>query len=178
MTEKSRTKYIVLGIISIKPATGYDIMQTIKNSTNYFWSESEGQIYPTLAKCVSNGYATCHETTENGRNKKIYTITKEGQQLLKSWLEEKPQRNSVRNEFILKLFFAKNVYKEKVLEFIQDFIDNHHKELQELELLFSTLTSSKDPHQPFWLATLEYGIAIIKAELEWAQRTITNLNLE
>ena len=45
---ENKTKYAVLGMLSFAPKSGYEISQMIKNSTAFFWSESDGQIYPIL----------------------------------------------------------------------------------------------------------------------------------
>lgn len=173
MSERSRTKYIALGILSIEASSGYDIAQTIKSSTNYFWSESEGQIYPTLAKCVADGLATFKEDSDNGsRIKKTYTITKKGQKVLTEWLEKKPQENRMRSEFLLKIFFARNISKEKVLSHLEDFISTQKEELKSFKETKKQLINSRDPHQPFWLSTLNYGLESTKAELTWAQNTL------
>lgn len=173
MSERSRTKYIVLGMLSIEPSSGYDIASAIKNSTKYFWSESEGQIYPTLAKCVNEDLATCKEDSDNGsRIKKIYTITKKGQKVLNEWLDKKPQESLVRSEFLLKLFFSKNISKEKVLLHLEDFISKQKEELKSFNEIKKQLRNNDAPHQPFWLATLNYGLESTKAELKWAQNTL------
>jgi PadR family transcriptional regulator AphA len=173
MSERSRTKYIILGMLSIEPSSGYDITQSIKTSTAYFWSESEGQIYPTLAKCVNDGLATCKEDPQSSsRIKKIYTITPKGQDVLNEWLEKKPQESLVRNEFLLKLFFAKNISKEKIISHLEDFINDQKASLGTFDNINKQLMQIESPHRPYWLASLNYGIAATKAELEWAQSTI------
>ncbi len=177
MLERSRTKYIILGMLSIEPASGYDITQSIKSSTAYFWSESEGQIYPTLAKCVADGLATCEEdsVSSNSRIRKIYTITTKGQEVLNEWLEKKPSNSLIRNEFLLKLFFAKNICKEKILAHLEAFIKDQEVSLNAFENINKQLMQIEDQHKPYWLASLNYGIATTKAELEWAQNTLREL---
>ena len=108
MSNKSRTKYTVLGMLSIEPMSGYEIKQAIQRSTGFFWSESEGQIYPALAECVEKGWATYQEeaTKTTSRTKKTYKITNVGKKELTSWLSKKVQPNMLRNELLLKLFFG------------------------------------------------------------------------
>lgn len=35
MSERNRTKYIILGMLTIKPSSGYEINKMIKNSGSY-----------------------------------------------------------------------------------------------------------------------------------------------
>lgn len=178
MSDRSRTKYIILGMLSIEPSSAYDIMQKIKSSTNYFWSESEGQIYPTLAKCVRDELATCvKDSQNNGRLKKIYTITTKGRELLIEWLEKSPQDASVRNEFLLKLFFARNISTDTTILHLENFINKRQEELQSFKNINKELLLNHDLHKPFWLATLKYGIENTKSELEWAKSTLKSFKL-
>ena len=64
MNNRSRTKFTILGMLTLGKLTGYEIIKMIKSSTNYFWSESEGQIYPALNQCVVDGLATCKEENQ------------------------------------------------------------------------------------------------------------------
>lgn len=179
MKKCNRTLYTVLGMLTIKPMSGYEIAKAVRNSTSFFWSESEGQIYPALKECVKLSLATCQEAsqTENTRAKKIYKITPQGKKELTAWLSEKVQPALVRNELLLKLFFGKNTNpKECIHHLIQ-----YEKENQSLLKIYKNLELSlkseyKDsPHLIYWLITLDFGIKITHTELKWTRETITLL---
>src|SRR5260221_14788803 len=76
MNSKSRTKYTILGMLTIAPMSGYEIKKAIQRSTAFFWSESEGQIYPALAQCLEKGWVTCQAASSktSSREKKTYKI--------------------------------------------------------------------------------------------------------
>src|ERR1019366_7085651 len=44
----NRTAPAVLGALSVAPMTGYALREAIRDVLGHFWSESFGQIYPTL----------------------------------------------------------------------------------------------------------------------------------
>ena len=44
MAKENKSKYAVMGVLSICPASGYDIKKFMECSTSNFWSESYGQI--------------------------------------------------------------------------------------------------------------------------------------
>ena len=44
------SRYAVLGMLSIRPMSGYDIKQAIGESVVHFWDESYGRIYPSLQR--------------------------------------------------------------------------------------------------------------------------------
>lgn len=172
MNKRKRTKYTVLGMLTIEPMSGYEIRQTIKTSTAFFWSESEGQIYPALTECVETGLATCREKiSKDNRIKKIYTITKKGRKALSDWLAEEVQPSTIRNELLLKLFFGNNISEEENLLHIKNQEKKLKKHLKMLEGLYHQLSvdEKNSPHLKYWLITIDYGIKIVKAKLKWCQ---------
>lgn len=179
MNGKNRTKYTILGMLAIEPMSGYEIKKAIERSTAFFWSESEGQIYPALAQCVEKGWATCHEegSKTSARTKKIYKITRAGKEELTSWLIKKVQPNLLRNELLLKLFFGKNAKEQENMHHVRV----HEKEVKEGLNLFISIrdnlktTYKNSPHLKYWLITLDHGITMSKAELKWCKDTLMTL---
>ena len=119
MTKTNKTRYAILGMLSIAPMSGYEIRQTMQQSTANFWSESDGQLYPTLAKLTTLGFVSCKADKASVREKKVYHITTKGITELKNWLAQKSETHIIRSEFMLKLFFGANVSPEISLEHIQ-----------------------------------------------------------
>lgn len=179
MKTENRTRYTVLGMLAIENLSGYEIIKIIKSSTNHFWSESEGQIYPALAKCVKDGLATCKEYSaeKTGRAKKIYSITEKGKKELNAWLKKETHPALIRNELLLKLFFGKNIPIEDNIHHIV-----HYKKQLESELILYkkiraeiAIKNKKSPHLKYWLMTVDYGIEISQAELSWCKKSLKNL---
>lgn len=59
--------------------TGYDLMKKIEEETG-FWRPSSGSIYPLLASFEAAGWIT--HRPGNRREKKIYTLTEKGEEVL------------------------------------------------------------------------------------------------
>ncbi|KTC93161.1 MULTISPECIES: PadR family transcriptional regulator [Legionella] len=182
MKERSRTKYTVLGMLALEDLTGYEIIKMIQSSTNYFWSESEGQIYPTLAQCVADGFATCKEEKSEkiNRTKKVYSITSLGKKELIYWLKKEPQSALVRNELLLKLFFGGNIDKRDNIHHVVHRQKEIEAEMESYKKLREEIVSEhkNSPHLKYWLITLDCGIKSSKAELAWCQETLKILESE
>lgn len=180
MKEKSRTKYTVLGILAIEPFTGYEILKVIETSTNHFWSESEGQIYPALAQCVKDGYATCKQDNlkDSKRIRKVYTITTKGRKALKEWLQKQAQPPLVRNELLLKLFFGNNVGEQSNLDHLLKCKKEVEEECSTYKVIKEDLIKNykNSPHLKYWLITLDYGIKLTKSKLAWCKESIKALS--
>ena len=105
----NKTQYAILGALSIQPMSGYEIKKMMAGSTNYFWSESNGQIYPTLAKLAKAKLVTIEEQMTGSKQRKVYSLTKSGKNSLQQWLRESVEYSPQRDELLLKLFFGKNI---------------------------------------------------------------------
>jgi len=179
MRKQNRTKYTVLGMLSLENMTGYEITKIIKVSINNFWAESEGQIYPALAQCVDEELATCKEvkTKENKRSKKIYSITAKGKKELKEWLKKEAQETQVRNELLLKLFYGANIDSKDNIQHLTHHQKQVENELASYEVLQENLKKDhKDsPHLKYWLITINCALKILKAELAWCKESLKTL---
>jgi PadR family transcriptional regulator, regulatory protein AphA len=123
MAKGNRTIFTLLGMLSIEPISSYESKQAIHNSTAFFWSESEWQIYPTLAECVKKGFAACREENLNNaqRIKQIYKIMPKGKQALTDWLTKTVNPSIVRNELLLKLFLGAYISISENIHHIKNF---------------------------------------------------------
>lgn len=107
MPRSSRTPYAVLGALSHGPKSGYDISRLFERSAMFFWNESYGQIYPTLKKLKDRGLVTMQRDERDvGPDRKVYTLTEEGRDELDRWLRQPSSPHSVRDEYLLKLYFG------------------------------------------------------------------------
>src|ERR1700694_4574756 len=109
MAKENKSKYAVLGALSVCPGSGYDIKKLMEQSTSNFWNESYGQIYPILKQLVEEELATSRAEKQEGKPERyIYTLTEQGREELQRWLAEPVERMVERNELLLKLFYGRH----------------------------------------------------------------------
>jgi DNA-binding PadR family transcriptional regulator len=104
--ELSPTAYVILGMVRTAPKSGYEVKALVDQSTRFFWAASYGQIYPELRRLAEAGLIEGTEAPRNGRKRTEYRITKRGRQELRAWLRKPPTTFELRDEGLLKLFFA------------------------------------------------------------------------
>lgn len=178
MRRTNKTQYTILGMLAIRPMSGYEIQHTMKKSTSYFWSESAGQIYPTLAKLLKGKYIVCSSEAHNGKRvSKIYQLTKKGTAVLKDWLPQKTTKQPRRDEALLKLFFGKNMSQEQCIKLVLKRKQDGEEYLQELLALKKELqqNSAKNEDIPYWMITLDHGLHTTRAEIEWCDSVMRML---
>lgn len=174
----SKTKFAILGMLTIEPMSGYQIKQTMLTSTSYFWAESDGQLYPYLSKLLEENAVTCEiETSEGGRQRKIYHITERGKEVLQDWLLEDENKFHIRNEFMLKLFFGANRPVAANIAQIEEMIRKARRYASLIEGISKRIAKEEagSPHLPYWLLTIEQGKVVEEAKIKWGEEAIKTL---
>lgn len=129
MARKNTLRYILLGLLSKKKMTGYELNQSFKNEIGEFWQAKHSQIYPELARMEERGIIK-HEVEITGMKleKKVYQLTDEGKALLNEWIRTPTNELPVnRDEFVLKLYFVKDVNDPMLREIIEQQRDLHEE---------------------------------------------------
>jgi len=180
MSRDNKSKYAVMGILSMEPMSGYSIKKTIEAGLTNFWSESYGQIYPILRSLVAEGLATATTEEQTGKpNRHIYALTDAGRADLMEWLTRPVDYDPGRIEILLKLYFGWQMPVEESLRHVGE----HRKTQEALLDKYSSIEEwlianyASHPGLPYWLMTISYGRHFSRAAVEWANETMTALEL-
>ena len=171
MAIEKKIDYVILGLLSHEDLTGYEIKKRMDTSLKYFWGASYGSIYPALSDLVERGLANKRDGAENKRNKIIYSITEEGRKYLKEWLQMPAEKDELRYETLLKLFFGNEGGVLQAISHIDAFQEKIEGELPYLIGAADTLKKNidvDDTHK-YYLLTVEFGIKAYRAYLEWCE---------
>lgn len=170
MANDKKTDCVILGFLSHEPMTGYEIKKRIDSALQFFWSAGYGSIYPALSALEKNGYVTKENTSNNKREKIVYSITAEGRSVLLQWLSDPNAKDELRYETLLKLFFGGSLTKEQTSARIEAFESKVNAELPFLEMCQTNLMKCKDdPDHLNFLLTVRFGIETYKGYLRWCK---------
>jgi len=78
-------QFAVLGMLKLRPMTGYEIKQAYQKGPANFMPISFGQIYPALAK-LGKEKLVRQDQQPGSRGSIRYFITGKGKEALRSWL--------------------------------------------------------------------------------------------
>ena len=117
--ELSPTAYVILGMVRDGPRSGYEIKALVDGTTRFFWAASYGQIYPELKRLSEAGLVEGVDSPTGGRRRTVYEITADGEEELKAWLRQPPVTYEMREEGLLKLFFADALPREEAVEILR-----------------------------------------------------------
>ena len=176
----SSSKFALLGVLSLKPSSGYDIKQFVKGSIGHFWNESYGRIYPLLKELAKEGLIVQQRGAKaSGRpERQVYAITPKGEAALRHWLEQSPRNEPARSELLLKLFFADRIPPELSAQHVRE-----KKQLEETKLAIYRQTEESikrhyptHPGLPYWLMTISFGRHMAQGLVAWCDETLETLS--
>jgi PadR family transcriptional regulator AphA len=168
------TAYVILGMLRNEPRSGYEIKRMVDRSTRFFWAASYGQIYPELRTLADAGLVESESQPTGRRKRTVYRLTTAGREELRSWLDRAGARLEVRDEGLLKLFFAGAAEPGKAAEIIdakQRLMEEKVAALREIEPLAAALASS----DPFPYLVLRYGLESSEWVIDWCERARAEL---
>jgi DNA-binding PadR family transcriptional regulator len=165
MKSLSGTAYVILGIIGFGAQTGYDIKRIVDESIRFFWAASYGQIYPELRRLEQAGLIEGQSSPTGARKRTEYRLTDEGRAELVRWLELPPSVMELRDENLLKLFFADSLRLEQALEQLR-MRRRGHEEF----LAFMRELEARPGDDPMFVdLVLRYGIAYGEFNVAWCK---------
>jgi PadR family transcriptional regulator, regulatory protein AphA len=167
MEQLSATAYVILGMIRGEPRSGYEIKALVDGSTRFFWAASYGQIYPELKRLSEAGLVVGVEAPTGGRRRTVYEITADGEEELKAWLRQPPGTYEMREEGLLKLFFADALPPQGAAEILRAMRAHRLDVAAQLRAMEPMALEKEDP---FPLIVLRGGIEFTEWFADWCER--------
>lgn len=178
MSKENKSRYAILGLLSLAPQSGYDIKKTVSVSISNFWQESYGQIYPMLRQLTAEGLVLKQvEQQANRPDRHVYELTERGWEELRRWLADPVERQVERNELLLKLFFSHQAAPAVSIAHLQRYrvlLDENLRRYEQLEAEIRQQYAGA-AGLASWLITLSYGKHTARALLDWCDETIATL---
>jgi DNA-binding PadR family transcriptional regulator len=160
---------VILGMLQWTPRSGYDVKTVVDRSTRFFWAASYGQIYPELRRLERDGLIAGERAGEDGRRRRAYRLTRRGRARLRAWLLAPEAGYELRDEGLLKLFFADALEPEEALAVLRALRADRQAvadKLRQVRREHAHVLSRR----PFPSLVLEYGIEQHEWMVDWCRR--------
>jgi DNA-binding PadR family transcriptional regulator len=174
-------KYAIIGLLSVKPQTGYELKANFDQAIRYLWKADQAQIYRTLRDITREGFAVPRTIQQVGRpNKKVYELTPAGEDEFRRWLSGPLPPNEQRNAELVQIFFSGRISDTEILANLKRVRENLKAGLAGLlsletdSELFAVSTTSSRVHF-FFEMTRQLGIRSAKLNLEWIEEAIARI---
>jgi len=167
-------KYAILGFLSWRPLTGYDLKKLFSEAMFIYWSGNNNQIYRTLLELNKEGWVTSEvEHQEVGPSRKVYTITEEGLAELRQWLVTSPDLPQLRNSFLIQLAWADQLKPDE----LDALLDKYEHEVQMQALIYreekhrNRINPARTERESYlWNMISNNWISFYENELAWVHR--------
>jgi PadR family transcriptional regulator, regulatory protein AphA len=163
---------VVLGLLAMRPRSGYDIKRVVDRSTRFFWAASYGQIYPELKRLEKAELIEGEDMPNGGRERRVYKLTPAGHEALVEWLFGSTVTIELRDESLLRLFFADSLPHEQALMLLEGRKRGHEEFLATLREI-EALPGGKDP--TFVDLVLHWGIDFNEWGAQWCEQQLRRL---
>ncbi len=165
-------RHAILGFLSWKPFTGYELKKRFADSLSFHWSGNNAQIYGSLVKLHEEGLVTIEVRQQDKRPaQKIYTITEAGRRELKAWLLAEPELPELRNLFHIRLAWAELLGSrelELAIEAYGRLLEAQVLMCRETRRRGSEETPNRSPRESFiWKSVEDNRIEGFERELAW-----------
>jgi PadR family transcriptional regulator AphA len=175
INDKNKTRYVILGLLNEEKLSGYEIKRMIDMRLSFFWNESFGQIYPELRRLASEELVIASGNSGGrGKESKKYEITDRGRAELQEWLKAPVEKELIRYEILLKLYFSNAASSGTMLEHVREFEINHRRQQELFKKSEAQLRRDIDLHSNHRqiLMVLSFGQKVWKAYADWCGETI------
>lgn len=167
-------KYVILGYLSWRPMSGYDIKKIIADSETLPWSANNNQIYRALVDLHRAELATKSVEAQVGSpNRHVYTITDAGIDALKQWVLHVPEPPETKKPFLDQLLWADCLTTKEIDELLGAYLN-----IVGEKLFFLRVQADQKPNMPdrtaretyVWEMIQHNWIMHYELELKWVRQ--------
>lgn len=164
--------HAVLGLLAIRPSTGYELTQRFDLSLAHSWHASHSQVYPALAKLETAGLVEV--LSEGPRRSRTWGITAAGRDELRHWLVETEVDRGQRNESGVRWFLFQLLDPADRREVIEREIDYVQRTGAMLDALAAEAEATPDDPSPLE-PTIDLGQRVNAVMREWLHDQLAGL---
>jgi len=109
------TSFAILGMLSLRPWTAYELTRQLRRSLDLCWPKAESVLYDEPKRLVRLGLATSRQEPAGRRSRTVYEITGAGRAALADWLATRPAPPRFESEPLLRILYADQGSKQDAL---------------------------------------------------------------
>ncbi|MFN8413472.1 MAG: PadR family transcriptional regulator [Anaerolineales bacterium] len=174
-------KHAILGFLSFRDLSGYDLKKGFDRSVRHFWPANQSQIYRTLTQLDEEGFVQKEVVEREERlDMKIYSITDAGRAELHQWLSTPLPELDNREPFLIQVFFGGQLSNEEIIDLMKAKLKSIEERLAVYKIIYqSNQTSSQNIENKravfLSLLTLEVGYQSDQTSAVWLRSAIQRI---
>ena len=175
-------EHILLGLICMAPASGYDLKRVFAATPMGLYQPSSGALYPALRRLELRGLVRAQADTgvagQSSRHRRVYEPTQTGRAAHLRWLRTPVEPATAPRD--LGLHLMRFVMMEHLLSTgeVLTFLQNLAGALAALTAQLEQYSGGADLTDRHPRLAIDHGLAVHRASLRWAENTIEALRQE
>lgn len=174
-------EHVILGLLLIQSLTIYGLNQAFKQGISMFYSASYGSLQTSVKNLLAKGMIVYQQQVDNGRTKKVYSITDQGRAEFFQWMSAEVPENKLEVTALSKVFFLGLVEDVETrrqivrgilqkIELVQSQLSGMDQQLSQYEVPDAYSAIFK-----YQMKTLDYGIQSHAFGRQWFQALLDEL---
>ena len=175
--------YIILGLLLLQSRTIYQLQQRIDEGLSLMYSSSMGSIQAAIKKLLKCEYIRFDEIIENGKYKKVYSITETGRQYFFEWVNKPISEQGIRSPELVKVYFmgfANQKSREESISQHLTYLKEQYCVLETICEEAKTFKISDETKDIFHYQTVSafYGRDLMKFNINWYEQLLDRIRRE
>jgi PadR family transcriptional regulator, regulatory protein AphA len=129
----STTSHAILGLLSLRPWSTYELAKQMQRSLDWFWPRAERKLYEEPKRLVAAGFAKSTQEMTGSRPRTVYAVTAQGRRAMRRWLDLPPEPPTLEFEGMVKVFFADGGTLEQLRTNLHSIAETAEARIVELE---------------------------------------------
>lgn len=139
------TKHVILGLLDVKPMSGYDLERNMKISLESLWAATYSQIYPTLHKLKAAGLIFAEDKPQKRRQRTVYSLTEAGKEELERWINAPVHYLPYRDPFRLWASYLDRIPASNAHQYITEHIAHNEARAAYLDATVDAILTGSHP---------------------------------
>jgi DNA-binding PadR family transcriptional regulator len=167
-------RHAALGLLSRRPASGYDLLKVFEASMANVWPATQSQLYGELNKLADTGLIEAAELGPRGR--KEYAITEAGRAELRRWMTSPQEDPAFRSAQLLRVFLLDGLPRGEARAYLTALRAHAASEHRRYARIRENNDWREDDEAFFARAALENGLRFTQMEADWASWVLDELD--
>jgi DNA-binding PadR family transcriptional regulator len=151
----------LLGLLAMKPRTGWELYAAFEESIGQFWSMTRSQVYRELLAMAGRGLVEFGSA--GPRERRLCTITSAGRAAFLAWIARMPGEELIRFPLLLTVFFGEDVPPQMLVDACTEHRRRHAERLTAYEAELPGVRAQ----MTYGALALDFGIAYERMVLAW-----------
>jgi PadR family transcriptional regulator, regulatory protein AphA len=172
------TSYAVLAQVAVRPWSAYELAEQRVRYFRYVWPRAESAIYREVKRLAEMGLLASEKEYTGKRPRTVYSITDDGEDVLREWLATPISPFSVEFEAMLRLFIAPLGTKDDLLGTLKQVRADAQEMLRfsgEVKQEFIDGINVTQDQVYLRALAVDYFISLLRTVEAWSERTLAEI---